>query len=929
MVLEVKNMDFISAQEIANKWGISKRRVQTLCASNRIDNAVRIGNMWVVPSDAVKPEDARHKKNNRDLTNKYVNPIKKARAKIKAIAEKMFTDISDANYSTENAKQVSVYIFASEIMIYKFTRGSKSINREEIEKIVSCTLRCNIDIPDHLRERFSENIHKFISDNPFCLDDALAWFYQYTNKLSDETGISSTQFFTEKYMITTLVDSVDISKINGKILDPACGGGNFLLYCFDVLVDNEVSINDSKLEAQAKIKSVLSKLFGYEIDTLLAAVASINLKTKALLTLHSYGHQIDVSDFKLFTPNIFCSVSNSYIGALDFNKSAHKVRKVGTKLVTTMENIFSNTACIFTNPPFQTIKGMPSNLKQYLKQYYPETKCDMCNAFINLSRYVLNKDGIAGLVTQNSWIYLDSYIDFRRGLLSNCSLKSIIELGSNAFYDLSGEKANVALLLFSKSNYESDNSIRLTSLKNLPQQKYEQLLSKKSNMTDYTRIASQHEIFNTASIQFDMFSSNRLKDILKNFPSYGEYAIPMQGTSTGDAKSLLDFYWMHTGDSDWVPVSKGGSYSRWQGLNYYCVKWGANGEFIKAQSGSAIRNAAYFNETQLVFSDTGTAGLNVRVLLPGQLFVASGPGIRLKYGNMYAHLAFLNSRFASYFIRLLSPKLTIAAGYIAKLPIIEKLLTSPSLAENGEKCLIEKRKRITKRPINIEFNLEYYQSEKVSISDCAFEWFQEDIASEWKQLCCEQAIEDEIVCAFDLYHEDIETIENQVGKKIVYSLVGENISVEEIENTLLSSLDANCMISRTRSAKAALGCDGIIEFISQKTGLSCEAIYKTLINTNIFKDGIERLYVNFFLHSIIIGTIGLGKNLISRQLRVNDLTIKILESNQNLVSERKMITKWIRNSFTKTHRIAFLNKPIYAYSEELDSIIRIGGDELE
>ncbi|HBN05952.1 MAG TPA: hypothetical protein DD434_09225, partial [Bacteroidales bacterium] len=64
----------------------------------------------------------------------------------------------------------------------------------------------------------------------------------------------------------------------------------------------------------------------------------------------------------------------------------------------------------------------------------------------------------------------------------------------------------------------------------------------------------------------------------------------------------------------------------------YCVKWGTDGEFIKSQPGSAIRNAAYFEETELVFSDTGTAGLNVRVLLPGQLFVASGPGIRLKYG---------------------------------------------------------------------------------------------------------------------------------------------------------------------------------------------------------------------------------------------------------------------------------------------------------
>ena len=58
----------------------------------------------------------------------------------------------------------------------------------------------------------------------------------------------------------------------------------------------------------------------------------------------------------------------------------------------------------------------------------------------------------------------------------------------------------------------------------------------------------------------------------------------------------------------------------------------------------------------MVFSDTGTAGLNVRVLLDNQIFIASGPGIRITDGNEYAHLALLNSRLASYCVRIMSPK---------------------------------------------------------------------------------------------------------------------------------------------------------------------------------------------------------------------------------------------------------------------------------
>lgn len=52
-------MEYISAREAADKWGISQRRVAVLCSENRIENATRIGNMWVIPTTADKPTDAR------------------------------------------------------------------------------------------------------------------------------------------------------------------------------------------------------------------------------------------------------------------------------------------------------------------------------------------------------------------------------------------------------------------------------------------------------------------------------------------------------------------------------------------------------------------------------------------------------------------------------------------------------------------------------------------------------------------------------------------------------------------------------------------------------------------------------------------------------------------------------------------------------
>lgn len=52
-------MDFISAKEAAELWGLTKRRVQILCSEGRIKGATKLGTMWSIPSDAEKPDDAR------------------------------------------------------------------------------------------------------------------------------------------------------------------------------------------------------------------------------------------------------------------------------------------------------------------------------------------------------------------------------------------------------------------------------------------------------------------------------------------------------------------------------------------------------------------------------------------------------------------------------------------------------------------------------------------------------------------------------------------------------------------------------------------------------------------------------------------------------------------------------------------------------
>lgn len=56
--------EYMTAQEAAEKWNMSLRWVQRLCKENRIDGAMNINRVWLIPKVAKKPADRRRKPEN-------------------------------------------------------------------------------------------------------------------------------------------------------------------------------------------------------------------------------------------------------------------------------------------------------------------------------------------------------------------------------------------------------------------------------------------------------------------------------------------------------------------------------------------------------------------------------------------------------------------------------------------------------------------------------------------------------------------------------------------------------------------------------------------------------------------------------------------------------------------------------------------------
>lgn len=52
-------MIYISVKQAAENWGISDRRVRTLCSEGKISGVIREGRSYRIPEEVEKPEDGR------------------------------------------------------------------------------------------------------------------------------------------------------------------------------------------------------------------------------------------------------------------------------------------------------------------------------------------------------------------------------------------------------------------------------------------------------------------------------------------------------------------------------------------------------------------------------------------------------------------------------------------------------------------------------------------------------------------------------------------------------------------------------------------------------------------------------------------------------------------------------------------------------
>jgi len=55
------DLDWMTPLQASEKWGITERQVQSLCLQGKVEGAIRLSKLWLIPNGTQKPIDGRTK----------------------------------------------------------------------------------------------------------------------------------------------------------------------------------------------------------------------------------------------------------------------------------------------------------------------------------------------------------------------------------------------------------------------------------------------------------------------------------------------------------------------------------------------------------------------------------------------------------------------------------------------------------------------------------------------------------------------------------------------------------------------------------------------------------------------------------------------------------------------------------------------------
>ena len=340
---------------------------------------------------------------------------------------------------------------------------------------------------------------------------------------------------------------------------------------------------------------------------------------------------------------------------------------------------------VCTNPPYMGSKNMGDRLKKFVANVYPQGKRDLYAAFIMRCCELSGENGYVGMVTQQSWMFLKSFADLRAlseeklkkskssftGLLRETAIETLAHLGSGAFSEISGAVVNIALFTFRNAFPEHKHQMtafRLIGRKG-SDDKVAFLLQGIRTLDKSTYQVFQNYFLRVPNAIFIYWFSLNFLEILSNYERIIDRYEIREGPCTGDDIRWLRYFWEVTDVKEWRSFPKGGGYKKWNGLDFYTLRWGENGKAIKEFPGSIIPNESWYFKAGLTYTEAAQGALGVRYLAETRIPGNKAPGLfPIRESNELAS-AVLNCRVVSFLARAMATTIDFGIGPLRMVPM--------------------------------------------------------------------------------------------------------------------------------------------------------------------------------------------------------------------------------------------------------------------
>jgi hypothetical protein len=351
---------------------------------------------------------------------------------------------------------------------------------------------------------------------------------------------------------------------------------------------------------------------------------------------------------------------------------------------------------VFTNPPYISARKMNAEMSRFMKGEYKNAKGDLYAGFIQRCLELASADGLVGMLTMHSFMFISSYEKLRALITGNAVVEAACHYGPGLFgVGNPGTLQTVAFVLRRESFEEVRRNnvgvyFRLVKEPDAEAKRraFEEALERRRRGEPDPRVYEyrQGDFAAIPGSPWVYWITPGLRRLFLNNQKLGELAAAIHGTATYDNFRFLRYWWEVKGSSvrrdfsswdqyqrepaDYVPYMKGGSFRRWYGNQEYLLQLLSGGRALEAfleSKRDKIRGIDVIFRRGVTWTDLTAGRFSARLSPGGFIFDVSGssvfpPDVELVLGIM-------NSTLAQYALKILNPTVHVQVGDLARLPV--------------------------------------------------------------------------------------------------------------------------------------------------------------------------------------------------------------------------------------------------------------------